>query len=174
MKRSRLTRKSPIKRKAILQSKRFTLRRLVVDLAALAPRHPRPSRTSYARRDRYFGYMGWIATLPCLLSGAWPCVSTVQRTPCGGRVEVDHAGDRGLGQRSRDSETIPLCTNHHGQRTDLRGAFVYFDKMMMKSFRKGAIRAVQRHAFNAGIGVPDDGGRCSLYVRLVAQKVKAA
>jgi len=38
-------------------------------------------------------------------------------------VQADHAGAHGLGEKCSDDETIPLCTGHHGEKTDLRGHF---------------------------------------------------
>lgn len=47
----------------------------------------------------------------------WPCV-LVATGDCEGHVEAAHVGDRGLGQKSRDEETIPLCAGHHRTRSD--------------------------------------------------------
>ena len=58
-------------------------------------------RSKYARRKRDLQYMAWIRTLPCIC--------------CGSRmlVEAVHVGDRSLGQKCPDSQTIPLCAFHH-------------------------------------------------------------
>lgn len=45
-------------------------------------------------------YKAFIASLPCVVCGAWP-------------VEVAHIGLRGLMQKCSDRETIPLCLKHH-------------------------------------------------------------
>jgi len=34
------------------------------------------------------------------------------------RTEAAHVGDRGLGQKCSDRETIPLCAEHHTQGRD--------------------------------------------------------
>ena len=46
-------------------------------------------------------YLTFIRSLPC-------CVCFRTRT-----VEVAHVGRRGMGQKSSDRETIPLCSLHH-------------------------------------------------------------
>jgi len=47
----------------------------------------------------------------------WPCVLAATRD-CEGHVEAAHVGDRGLGQKSKDEEAIPLCAGHHRTRSD--------------------------------------------------------
>lgn len=42
----------------------------------------------------------------------WPCVLKATED-CAGPVEAAHVGDRGLGQKCRDEEAIPLCGHHH-------------------------------------------------------------
>jgi hypothetical protein len=49
-------------------------------------------------------YLTFIASLPCLL-----CRKGEQKS----RTEVAHVGDRGLGQKCPDRETVPLCGEHH-------------------------------------------------------------
>ena len=46
-------------------------------------------------------HLKWIRTLPCVV-----CGSTQY-------VEAAHTGPHGLGQKSADSTTIPLCVRHH-------------------------------------------------------------
>lgn len=77
----------------------------------------RPRQTAYARRTRDFDYMLAVKELPCALAGV------VGAGPCSGEVEADHAGERGLGQKSDDNTVVPLCTGHHRDRTDGRGYF---------------------------------------------------
>lgn len=64
---------------------------------------PRPvkRKSKYARRERFFGYMAFIKTLPCM---------------CCGRkygTEAAHCGDRPFGQKCSDMETLPLCKDDH-------------------------------------------------------------
>ena len=42
----------------------------------------------------------------------WPCVLHASGD-CDGAIEAAHVGDRGLGQKSKDEEAIPLCAGHH-------------------------------------------------------------
>jgi hypothetical protein len=46
-------------------------------------------------------YLAWIRTLPCLVCGAIR------------GIEASHTGPHGLGQKSPDTSTIPLCIRHH-------------------------------------------------------------
>ncbi len=45
-------------------------------------------------------YLKFVASLHCAVCCAFP-------------VEVAHVGERGLGQKCSDRETIPLCALHH-------------------------------------------------------------
>ena len=49
-------------------------------------------------------YLDFIRRCECVLAATGDCV---------GAVEAAHVGDRGLGQKCRDQETIPLCGYHH-------------------------------------------------------------
>jgi len=60
--------------------------------------------------------MTWIWWQPC-------CASSFATTPCYGNIEADHAGRRGIGQKADDRTCIPLCRNHHRERTDFSGTF---------------------------------------------------
>ncbi len=69
-------------------------------------------------------YLAFIAQQPCFI-----CSTTLERdrkrkTPAFclypelwmyqvGRTEVAHVGDRGLGQKCSDRETLPICERHH-------------------------------------------------------------
>lgn len=72
--------------------------------------------TKYRRRPRDGAYMGWVRWQSC-------CARVFAQTPCYGNVEADHAGRRGIGQKADDRTCIPLCRNHHRERTDFSGAF---------------------------------------------------
>lgn len=91
-------------------------------------------KTKYRRRERDLAFMGFIARQPCDLSFT---------RSCEGRVEVDHVGRRGLGQKSSDRETIPLCTKHHGERTDYRGYFKGYAASTMRAYCSARIRFYQ-------------------------------
>ncbi len=78
---------------------------------------PGKRKTKYASRVRDVEFMLFVKSLPCLLAGlegAGPCSSV---------VEADHAGDRGIGQKCPDNETIPLCSDHHLARHSCTGFF---------------------------------------------------
>lgn len=49
-------------------------------------------------------YLDFIRRCECVLASTGDCA---------GAVEAAHVGDRGLGQKCRDQETIPLCGYHH-------------------------------------------------------------
>jgi hypothetical protein len=51
-------------------------------------------------------YLAWIRTLPCIV-----CGST-------GWIEASHTGPHGMGQKSSDYSTIPLCGKHHRSGSD--------------------------------------------------------
>ena len=84
-------------------------------------------RSTYKRRERDIPYMLWVKSLPCV-------ASLLPMGPCGGVVEADHAGRRGLGMKCDDRETIPICTEHHRQRTDFSGAFKTWDRDRMRAW----------------------------------------
>jgi len=46
-------------------------------------------------------YLAWIRTQPCLVCGStrW--------------IEAAHTGPHGLGQKSPDTSSVPLCARHH-------------------------------------------------------------
>ena len=69
--------------------------------APLAPRRKR-ARTFKAERVVDPAHMARVATLPCLVCGAWP-------------VEVHHIKDQQTagGRRAGDDETLPLCPTCH-------------------------------------------------------------
>lgn len=86
--------------------------------------------------------MGWVKTLLCSVEEEPP---DAERTPtaCSGAVEADHAGDRGLGQKADDTTCIPLCTQHHRERTDHSGAFRHLTREQARAWRTRAIQRTQ-------------------------------
>lgn len=96
MKRSLLKRKTPLVRKKWMWATR---------------------KTKYRRRARDPAYMAWVRIQPC-------CARVFSHlTLCRGPIEADHAGRRGVGQKADDRTCIPLCRQHHRERTDFSGAF---------------------------------------------------
>lgn len=57
--------------------------------------------SKYSRRKRDRAYMAWIRKQRCICCGIRY------------RVEAAHVGDRALGQKCPDRETLPLCSLHH-------------------------------------------------------------
>lgn len=72
--------------------------------------HLRPHRRKHRERDPE--YLAFIAAQPCIV-----CLTKAvrakdhmrQKT----RTEAAHVGDRGLGTKCSDRETIPLCGEEH-------------------------------------------------------------
>jgi hypothetical protein len=95
--------------------------------SALRRRRSTPRRSS---RVRDVDFMRWVKTLGCMAYELGR--ETGHR--CGGVVEADHGGRRGLGQKADDTTCIPLCTEHHRQRTDFSGAFKSWSKARMRGW----------------------------------------
>lgn len=87
-------------------------------------------KSTYKLRDRDIAFMLWVKSLRCFAFEIG--METGHR--CGGVVEADHAGARGLGMKCDDRETIPICTEHHRQRTDFSGAFKTWNRDRMRSW----------------------------------------
>lgn len=116
MKSTPLKRGKPLRRKAWLRSRSKT--------------------SSYRRRPRDLDRMRWIKRQPCAARG-------VVDTLCCGRVEADHAGERGLGQKADDDTCIPLCQQHHRERTDRTGGFASWSRTKMRAWLVNRIRYYQ-------------------------------
>ncbi len=58
-------------------------------------------------------YRAFIRSLGCIV-----CRDTVPHNAQSSRTEVAHIGERGLGQKCSDYETVPLCAGHHRIRHD--------------------------------------------------------
>ena len=54
-------------------------------------------------------YLRFIRTLPCVVCATW----ALKIPGYYGWVEAAHVGERGLGQKCPDQETLPLCVWHH-------------------------------------------------------------
>lgn len=104
-------------------------------------RKPRVRRKSkYARRVRDTEYMLWIKThLPCVATIVTPPNRHPHQVRCDGPVEADHAGRRGIGQKADDLTCIPICTLHHGDRTDVTGIFKYATQEMLRAWIRAAL-----------------------------------
>lgn len=85
--------RTPLKRKTRLRPRREEPRKKAGKL------RERPKR---ARRLKDAAYLAHVRRQPCLVPG------------CPARpTEAHHFGLRGLGQKCPDSESAPLCGNHH-------------------------------------------------------------
>lgn len=75
------------------------------------------ARSEKSKGAKDSGYLKWLHTLPCAacaqlqedvrVSGLRVTIRQASRT------EAAHVGDRGLGQKCNDRESIPLCVEHH-------------------------------------------------------------
>lgn len=97
----------------------------------LRARRPGPPRRSSRIHDRE--HMAIVRSLPCILAG-YPHAG-----PCSGPIEVDHLGERGLGQKSSDLEVCAICRGHHRARTDSTGYFANRTKEERARWKRWAI-----------------------------------
>lgn len=74
------------------------------------------------------GYLAWLRSGPCSLSG---------KDPCSGPIQAHHSTHvkRGKGQRAHDRQSFPLCMWHHHTFHDCCGYF--------KTWRKSERQAWQ-------------------------------
>jgi hypothetical protein len=114
MKRTPLRRGAPLRRGVGIRAFRSTKRR---------------------RRPPINDYVRWVWCQPC-------CARDIATTPCYERVEADHAGRRGYGQKASHDTCIPLCRNHHRERGTFSGTFKMWDQAMMRAWLE---RMVARH-----------------------------
>lgn len=82
--------------------------------------------------------MLWVKRQPC-------CAGLLldddgRRITCHGPVEADHAGRRGLSQKSHDLTCIPLCLKHHRERDTFHGDFKAWDHDRMRMWLDEMIR----------------------------------
>lgn len=99
-------------------------------------------KTSYRRRERNLEHLRFVRRQPCAAKGLGTCA---------GRVNADHAGRRGLGQKCDDTETIPLCELHHRQRTDFTGPFRNWDQNTMRAWLAEQVEKTQAFARERGV-----------------------
>ena len=122
-----IARRAPMRRgKPLRRTKRLTSKR---------------STSSYARRERNRPFMDFVRAQPCSVLVDAPDPQRI--TPCGGRIEADHLGERGLSHLADDETTAPMCTDHHDQRTNHFGAFRNLNKTQVRAWRARAIDRTQ-------------------------------
>lgn len=133
-----LSRRTPLRRKTRLRQRR-----------------PGAPRRSSRVRDR--DYMDIVRSLPCVLAG-YPHAGA-----CSGPIEVDHLGERGLGQKSSDREVCSMCRGHHRARTDHTGYFANRTKDERARWKrwamgKTAMQVGEKLRHNPARGAADVGG----------------
>lgn len=102
-------------------------------------------RSKYRRRLRDVPYMLFVKRLSCSAR------NLDTGSPCTGPVEADHVGPRGIGQKSDDRLTIPMCSKHHRERHGFCGAFKEFDQQRMRAFVARALVNTQIAAAKLGV-----------------------
>lgn len=125
-------------------------------------------KTKYKSRERAFDYMGWVKSQRCIVRVFAELYASAQRdrivdqspsvlceSKCGGEVEADHMGERGLGRKALDATCVPICMQHHRERTDFSGAFSFFHQHDMRAFVSIAIQFTQNRARECGVEVPN-------------------
>lgn len=112
--------------------------------------------TKYSQRERNFEFMGWVKQQPCVVTVIGPLQYSIENsygikqrveTPCFGLVEADHQGARGLSHKADDTTCVPMCRDHHNERTDHRGSFRPLTRDEARLWRAAAIEHTQ-HAWS--------------------------
>jgi hypothetical protein len=80
------------------------------------------------RRDP--DYMARVRELPCIL---------MRCGGCWGRMEANHAGERPVGRKCDDDETVPMCSAHHRWWTDAQGGFYGWSRELRRAWSEWAI-----------------------------------
>lgn len=119
--RTPLGRGKPLKRKTWMKQRRATPRR--------------------SGRVRDPEFMAWARKQPCAVRADAPDPN--RPTPCTGYVEADHQGERPGGRKSNDAECVPMCEQHHRERTNHFGAFRDLVKAELREWRARAIERTQ-------------------------------
>jgi hypothetical protein len=115
-------RSTPLKRTARVKPKRATTRR------------------SSREHDRE--YMQRVRGLACIVRHMLP--DSADGWTCDGwEMHAHHAGERGLGQKCSDYETVPLCMVHHRDYHDCTGPFAGWSREKRREFAQAAIEDTQ-------------------------------
>lgn len=101
-------------------------------------------------------YLAWIRTLPCLVCSmavygcSWifsPEAELIFETAPVARIRISeaaHVGVRGLGSKSDDTETVPLCPRHHRTGNDAHHALGKWFWLYHNLDREVIVAALQR------------------------------
>lgn len=110
------------------------------------------SNSKYRNRPRDVDRMLWTKKQPCVCRllppgdfaiAARAAGVAIKVTPCTGRVEADHLGQRALGHKAGDDTVAPMCRNHHRERTDHTGAFRHLTRDEGRAWRAAALDHTQ-------------------------------
>lgn len=126
--RTSLARRTPLKRGKPLQRTTW-----------MKQRRATPRRSE---RERDPEFMHWVRRQPCSVRVDVPDPNRI--TPCRGRVESDHMGERPVGRKASDDTCAPMCSKHHKERTWHRGAFFELDQEQLRAWRGRAIERTQQ------------------------------
>ncbi len=146
---------------------------MIGPLKKLGANHANRKAPKYRNRERAWPYMGFVKSLACCASvnvlaemtlaaerrgestPLWWAGAVAWHTPCAGDIEADHAGRRGIGQKASDATCIPLCRQHHRERTDHTGAWRGMNQAQARAFLIDAIAYTQSVARRRGVAVPE-------------------
>jgi hypothetical protein len=87
--------------------------------------------------------MARVRKLPCCVLVLRYSASGIVFDACSGSTEAHHMGERGLGQKCSDLETVPFCSEHHRQWHDARGVFAGWSKETRRTFARATILKTQ-------------------------------
>jgi len=113
VKRTALTRKTPLARTSRIPARRSTPRRRDADVV----RNPH--------------YLAWLREQPCGVAA----IFRDKAGPCGGPVDPEHKREGiGMGQKASDMDAWACCRVHHDQRHDGRGVFATMTRAELRTF----------------------------------------
>jgi hypothetical protein len=92
-------------------------------------------------RERNPEFMEFVRRQPCSVRVDPPDPNRI--TPCSGRVEADHMGDRAMGRKADDDTCAPMCHAHHVQRSSHHGSFRDLMKPELREWRARQIERTQ-------------------------------
>lgn len=81
-----------------------------------------PKRLDNAQSNPAF--LAWLHGENCCMAGP----------RCSGRIEAHHAGRKqGVGMKASDDTCVPLCSRHHRELTEHRGAFAGMSREQLRA-----------------------------------------
>ena len=80
-------------------------------------------------------YLAWVRTLPCRVRE-----SDLDHR-CQGDVQAHHRVGGGMGTKTGDRQTFPLCAGHHRARHDMNGPFKGWDRERMREWERNEVLA---------------------------------